>query len=677
MDEYTNGAFANRDGRVPVIRLDSPSSQSEASNDLPGNENKGKGHSIRSKLGDKARKMVGRAADNKGDNGDKAGKGDKGPSMQDRLLEKLLQQVIPVEDQPRNQEGSPYSNRIERPAFSLPTMSTNFRRFNSRIGVVFVFQARVIRLLSWQKYSHTISLLAVYTFVCLDPHLITVLPLAGLLLGVFIPSFIARHPAPPVTLSTSFEYSPRGPPIAPAPTVKPVKELSKDFFRNMGDLQNCMEDFSQVHDQVLTKLAPPMNFSNEPLSSALFLFLFMSTAAMFIASHLVPWRFCFLIGGWCVIFSGHPAVAKKLASTHDQHVAPRESEAKSWLDTWVAKDIMLDMEPETREVEVFELQKLDSRGEWEPWLYSASPYDPLAAPRIANERPRGTPFFEDVAPPRDWEWSEKKWNLDLWSREWVEERIITGVEVETEGERWVYDIHYENSNPEPGLREATGKVSQKPKPTWEEGVEGEGKKGQWRRRSADGIRLAQQLRVLQPLQPIAYPGLTIPRALLVVDRGLAQRIPDRHIVHRGAHRHDEDDALKVLSLLRMRLVPALLELKEASRTAHMAQEVAPVGELDPERRVPHRVRVDRVAAVHDNVQRLADGVEGGVAGGRCEAEMVVAILLVRRAHAVVLMVSDLGLATVLASSISFGSRQNEESVHGVAIRSSVGARAES
>ncbi|OBT45692.1 hypothetical protein VE00_03920 [Pseudogymnoascus sp. WSF 3629] len=479
MDEYTNGAFANRDGRVPVIRLDSPSSQSEHNHDSPGKENKGKNHSIRSKLGDKARKMVGRSPDN---NGEKAGKGDKSPSMQDRLLEKLLQQVIPVEDQPRNQEGSPYSNRIERPAFSLPTMSTNFRRFNSRIGVVFVFQARVIRLLSWRKYSHTISLLAVYTFVCLDPHLLTVLPLAGLLLGVFIPSFIARHPAPPVTLSTSFEYSPRGPALAPAPTVKPVKELSKDFFRNMGDLQNCMEDFSQIHDQVLTKLAPPMNFSNEPLSSALFLFLFMSTAAMFIASHLVPWRFCFLIGGWFVIFSGHPAVAKMLASTHDQHVAPRESEAKSWLDTWVAKDIMLDMEPETREVEVFELQKLDSRGEWEPWLYSASPYDPLAAPRIANERPRGTQFFEDVAPPRDWEWSEKKWNLDLWSREWVEERIITGVEVETEGERWVYDILYEGSNPEPGLREPTGKVSQKPKPTWEEGMEGEGKKGQWRRR---------------------------------------------------------------------------------------------------------------------------------------------------------------------------------------------------
>lgn len=86
MDEYTNGGLANRDGRVPVIKLDSPSSQSEVSLNSPGKDSKGKSHSIRSKLGDKARKMVGK--DTKGDNGEKAGKGDKSPSMQDRLLEK-------------------------------------------------------------------------------------------------------------------------------------------------------------------------------------------------------------------------------------------------------------------------------------------------------------------------------------------------------------------------------------------------------------------------------------------------------------------------------------------------------------------------------------------------------------------------------------------------------------
>ena len=42
--------------------------------------------------------------------------------------------------------------------------------------------------------------------------------------------------------------------------------------------------------------------------------------------------------------------------------------------------------------------------------------------------------------PEGWEWEGKKWGLDLGAKEWVEERMIGEVEVEIEGERWVYDI---------------------------------------------------------------------------------------------------------------------------------------------------------------------------------------------------------------------------------------------
>lgn len=140
-------------------------------------------------------------------------------------------------------------------------------------------------------------------------------------------------------------------------------------------------------------------------------------------------------------------------------------------------------------------------GEWESWLFSSSPYDPLSEARIKNERPKGTRFFEDVKAPRGWEWSEKKWALDLWSREWVEERIITGVEVETEGERWVYDIRYEYDNYGSGRSSLDdgliygGSDDETPKkktgkgkmlPSWEEGSDaendGRGRRGEWRRR---------------------------------------------------------------------------------------------------------------------------------------------------------------------------------------------------
>ena len=184
-----------------------------------------------------------------------------------------------------------------------------------------------------------------------------------------------------------------------------------------------------------------------------------------------------------------------MLDTHQTHVAPHEEQAKSYLTSWVEKDIILDSAPEIREVEIFELQHLSrSSGEWEAWLFTPSPYDPLSMERVRGQRAKGTRFFEDVGAPRGWEWSEKKWALDLWSREWVEERIITGVEVETEGERWVYDIKYaygdevQDEIGDVNETPSTGKGKEKPKlmPSWEEGSDveiGESRRrGEWRRR---------------------------------------------------------------------------------------------------------------------------------------------------------------------------------------------------
>jgi len=69
------------------------------------------------------------------------------------------------------------------------------------------------------------SALAVYSFVCLDPYLLAVLPVAVVLLFIMVPSFITRHPPPP---SMPMEkYTAHGPAIAPPPEVKAVSEMSK------------------------------------------------------------------------------------------------------------------------------------------------------------------------------------------------------------------------------------------------------------------------------------------------------------------------------------------------------------------------------------------------------------------------------------------------------------------
>ena len=183
---------------------------------------------------------------------------------------------------------------------------------------------------------------------------------------------------------------------------------------------------------------------------------------------------------WTIITLGHPAVQQFALSTRASHLKPHEETAKSFFETWIAADICLDTPPEEREVEIFELQHLH-HGEWEPWIFSPSPYDPLSPSRIAGERAKGTRFFEDVQPPSGWEWSSKKWELDLESKDWVAERACQGVGVEQEGERWVVDLAAEEKDQE---EEGTPGVSNKAKlksPDWEESM-GMGKTGEWRRR---------------------------------------------------------------------------------------------------------------------------------------------------------------------------------------------------
>ncbi len=324
-------------------------------------------------------------------------------------MARLVQQVIPLDDgdqapgldEVADDDSLPLFG-TQRPGFNITTMSNNFRRFNGRIGVVFKFQARVVRILAWRRASHTLSFLAVYTLVCLDPYLLALVPSVALLLGVLIPSFLARHPAPAEQQQPQAYYSPRGPPLAPPRTVKPARDLSRDFFHNMGDLQNSMEDFSVAHDHIVSVVVPATNFSDEAASSALFVVLVGAAALLSISAHLLPWRLLALTGGWALTCGGHPAVARQLSRARRAHLGEaRAAAARSLWASWVRSDVILDEAPETREVEIFELQRLSftPAGEWDPWVFSPSPYDPLSSLRIAGERPIGTSFFEDVLPP--------------------------------------------------------------------------------------------------------------------------------------------------------------------------------------------------------------------------------------------------------------------------------------
>ncbi|RMZ74896.1 hypothetical protein DV737_g5641, partial [Chaetothyriales sp. CBS 132003] len=379
-------------------------------------------------------------------------------SLQDRLLSRLLQQVIPADNAVDDDDATTHQPspgvHVLRPTFSLPIMTSNFRRFNARIGVVFVFQDQVVDLFSWKHPSHTLSFLATYSFVCLNPYLIVALPLAVTLLFIMVPAFLSRHPPPPpqaATSSTTPYYSTyNGPALAPARTIKPASETSIDFFRNIRYLQNSMADFANLYDLLNATIAPASNFSDEVLSSTIFISLFLLTLCLFITAHLLPWRLVALVGGNAAIVSLHPVCQEWLLQL--QKDVKSQSSPPSQPDTAAdaplshvpqkfqplvdsLSSITLSSTPETREVEVFELQHRplssfspSGVGEWKPYLFTPTPYDPLSPVRISGDRPKGTRFFEDVQPPEGWEFHSKKWELDMDAGEWVNERIVVGVE---------------------------------------------------------------------------------------------------------------------------------------------------------------------------------------------------------------------------------------------------------
>ncbi|KAF2842752.1 Pex24p-domain-containing protein [Patellaria atrata CBS 101060] len=498
MEKSPAHTLVNRDDPIPTISVSS--SQYESTSPARNEPSSSKRESFRRNLS--PNNLKGKLEDLKHDEM----LGPKG-SMQDRLFNMLLQQIVPVQesDEPGETPMDKRSRKyVDRPNFSLPLMSSNFRRFNSRIGVAFIFQNRMIRLFTWRAPTQTLSFLAIYTFLCLEPTLLAVLPLVGCLFFVMVPAYLARHPAPPTTLPTE-AYPLTGPAIAPPPTVKPAPELSKDFFRNMRDLQNCMEDFSRLHDLAISVIAPPTNFSNESLSSTLFLSIFFLSCALFIVSHLLPWRGIFLILGWIAVCVGHSSV-QELLHTPKANKLYHDNETKvtSWFDDFSTSDNLLSTRFEKREVEIFELQRHDlysKDSEYEPFMFSSSPYTPLSPSRIAGDRPRGTRFFEDVEPPSGWRWSDKKWILDLLSREWVEERCISGVEIEIEGERWVTDIKYDDEKElgtRPSFNSKGKSKDSEARKSWEEG-NGSGQKGEWRRRR--WVRLVER-------RPLTESGLS-------------------------------------------------------------------------------------------------------------------------------------------------------------------------
>jgi hypothetical protein len=122
MTDYAGSPMANRDEPIPVIQI--PSNTKDTA--PPETEQQKLGR--RERIKQEAERLKGKLQDVSTQYKTTQG------SVQERLFNTLLEQVFPQEAE---DDGTPKKDRrsrqyVDKPQFSLPVMSANFRRFNAR-----------------------------------------------------------------------------------------------------------------------------------------------------------------------------------------------------------------------------------------------------------------------------------------------------------------------------------------------------------------------------------------------------------------------------------------------------------------------------------------------------------------------------------------------------------------
>ncbi|ODV63459.1 Pex28p [Ascoidea rubescens DSM 1968] len=114
----------------------------------------------------------------------------------DKFFDKLLIHAIP-NDMPNKDKLQSRINdplRKNTPELSIKLLFKNIKKLMDRAGSIFEFQYLIIQIFTWNDPIITLNSLIIYTYCCLYPYLILMLPLLYLLLVIMLPSYSYRHP---------------------------------------------------------------------------------------------------------------------------------------------------------------------------------------------------------------------------------------------------------------------------------------------------------------------------------------------------------------------------------------------------------------------------------------------------------------------------------------------------
>lgn len=229
-------------------------------------------------------------------------------------------------------------------------------------------------------------------------------------------------------------------------TAQRKEKSEKALLELVRDLQNFLRALVQAIEAFESFVHGVGSFRNEEKSSALYLLLVGGLITLVYAASFVPAQIAIGVLIWVGALLCHPKLRRKANKANKKYISPKASLFPTdWFDNFTHSEIVVDEEPESRLVEIFELEKQGLTPRlWTPWVYSPVVYELHSSLRVSMSRPPGVRFLSDVKPPEGWffvegsENPEDEWAVDRKTKGWVSHRAIRSVELDLD-DAWAYD----------------------------------------------------------------------------------------------------------------------------------------------------------------------------------------------------------------------------------------------
>lgn len=365
----------------------------------------------------------------------------------DKLITRLVPERLPIREKliideiVTNDLNTTIQDESEQKV-SVGILASNIHKLSGSMEKIFEFQDTIIRIISWKVPSKMIISLLILTKICYNPMYIILFPLLYLSLGIIMNNYNVKYGKKHL-YSTShrrkigkslftdlFKYDPmRSIPInSPTTQLSTPQEITHGMqvVINLRDFQNLTTNQLHLLESSSKFLNETAAFKDERTTTILLFSILSICITLKLLSFFLNWNFVLSSALWISAIIIHPKLLPKLKLLFNTYHLKKEIYQPNPAVKDKHFDIVLDQQPRTHTVEIFEIYREGLiPTTWKFFIFSSSLFDPFDQYRKSQTPPPGVKELTMVQPPKGWIFDPNDdWKIDYDFNKWKKEKNL-------------------------------------------------------------------------------------------------------------------------------------------------------------------------------------------------------------------------------------------------------------